>query len=61
VDLIATTEKQHVESEKQHVYHMLQSVGLPSGKVIKTLYLLQNSFHYFASEYCIDKLNACNF
>ena len=33
VDLFATTDKQHAESEKQHVFHMLQSAGLPTGKV----------------------------
>jgi hypothetical protein len=31
--MFVTTEKQHFEAEKQHIYHMLQSVGLPSGKV----------------------------
>lgn len=35
MDTFVTTDKQHLDSERQHIYHMLQSVGLPSGKVYK--------------------------
>jgi hypothetical protein len=33
VDLFVTNTKQNIESERQHIIHMLQSVGLPSDLV----------------------------
>jgi hypothetical protein len=32
IDTFITNGRQNVESERQHIQHMLQMVGLPSGK-----------------------------